>query len=156
VDAHKMLQAPYGTGLYFIRKELMHFVETDEAQYIEGKDYSICGSRSGANAVCVWMILRYYGSDGLQKRNNEFIERTDYLCKELDRLGIKYFRQAKMNIVTIRDGEIPRDICEKYTLVPDTHHKKTSWWKIVVMDHVDLDTIYRFLEEVEKEKTISY
>ena len=48
LDAHKMLQAPYGTGIFLIRKNYMKYTLTKEAQYIKGKDYTICGSRSGA------------------------------------------------------------------------------------------------------------
>lgn len=62
IDAHKMLQAPYGTGVFLCRKGLIEYVLTEEAEYIEGMDLTVCGSRSGANAVAVWMILFTYGS----------------------------------------------------------------------------------------------
>ncbi|MBS9767681.1 MAG: aspartate aminotransferase family protein, partial [Flavobacteriaceae bacterium] len=38
VDAHKMLQAPYGTGGYLCRKGLIENVLTKEAQYVTGMD----------------------------------------------------------------------------------------------------------------------
>ncbi|MDZ7846420.1 MAG: pyridoxal-dependent decarboxylase [Owenweeksia sp.] len=57
LDAHKMLMAPYGTGMFLIRKEWMHYAATEEAQYVQGLDYTICGSRNGAQAVSIWMIL---------------------------------------------------------------------------------------------------
>lgn len=62
IDAHKMLQAPYGTGVFICRKGLIENVLTQEAAYVEGMDVTLCGSRSGANAVAVWMILFTYGS----------------------------------------------------------------------------------------------
>ena len=31
IDAHKMLQTPYGTGVFLIRKGFMHYVKTEEA-----------------------------------------------------------------------------------------------------------------------------
>jgi len=53
LDAHKMAQAPYGTGIFLIRKNFMQYANTEEATYIEGLDYTVIGSRSGANAVAV-------------------------------------------------------------------------------------------------------
>jgi len=64
IDAHKMLQAPYGTGVYLSRKGLIENVLTKEAEYVEGMDLTLCGSRSGANAIAVFMILFTYGPHG--------------------------------------------------------------------------------------------
>ena len=84
IDGHKMLQTPYGTGIFLIRKGFMKYVTTDEAQYVPGLDYTICGSRSGANAVVIYMILMLYGSKGWKMKMDELISRTDYLCERLD------------------------------------------------------------------------
>ena len=56
LDAHKMAQAPYGTGIFLIRKGWIQHANT-KADYVEGEDFTLIGSRSGANAVAVWMIL---------------------------------------------------------------------------------------------------
>jgi len=58
LDGHKMLQTPYGTGIFIIKKGFMEYALTEEAKYVQGKDYTICGSRSGANAISIWMILK--------------------------------------------------------------------------------------------------
>jgi len=60
LDAHKMAQAPYGTGISIVRKNLIQYANTKEASYVEGEDFTLIGSRSGANAVAVWMILSKY------------------------------------------------------------------------------------------------
>ena len=57
LDAHKMLQAPYGTGIFLARKGLMRYTVTREASYVDGQDCTLIGSRSGANAIAVWMIF---------------------------------------------------------------------------------------------------
>lgn len=61
LDAHKMLQAPYGTGVFLARKGLISHVFTEEAKYVSGMDITLSGSRSGANAIAIWMILQTYG-----------------------------------------------------------------------------------------------
>ena len=136
LDAHKMLEAPYGTGIFLIRKGMVDYVLTKEASYIEGLDHTLCGSRSGANAIATWMILNIYGSEGITEHMQQFIEKTDEICNVLNELGIHYFRNDNMNIIAIQNGQISEDICKKYTLVPNTHLEKPDWWKIVVMEHV--------------------
>jgi glutamate/tyrosine decarboxylase-like PLP-dependent enzyme len=148
IDGHKMLQTPYGTGLFLIRKGFMHYVTTDEAQYVPGLDFTICGSRSGANAVVIWMLLMTYGAQGWKRKMNELIERTDYLCKKLDEMKIAYFRNPHINIVTIQANQIPDSVAKKYELVADSYEHKPTWWKIVVMDHAKKELLKRFINEV--------
>lgn len=151
IDGHKMLQTPYGTGLFLIRKGFMHYVTTDEAQYVPGLDFTICGSRSGANAIVIWMLLMTYGYKGWKNKMNELIRRTDLLCEKLDELGVSYFRNPHINIVTIKANQIPDTIAKKYELVADTYEQKPRWWKIVVMDHVKMELLDQFTDELESE-----
>lgn len=149
IDAHKMLQAPYGTGVFICRKGLIENVLTKEAEYVEGMDLTLCGSRSGANAVAVWMILFTYGPYGWYEKISILQMRTQFLCDELDQLNIKYFREPNMNIVTIHAHNIPSTIAEKYDLVPQQHNEDNKWYKIVVMDHVEIDHLTTFIEELK-------
>ncbi|MCB0538532.1 MAG: aspartate aminotransferase family protein, partial [Bacteroidetes bacterium] len=150
IDAHKMLQAPYGTGVFICRKGLIENVLTKEAEYVEGMDLTLCGSRSGANAVAVWMILFTYGPYGWREKISILQMRTQFLCEELDRLNIKYFREPNMNIVTISSKGIPIAVAEKYDLVPQQHNDKNQWYKIVLMDHVEIDHLTTFVEDLKK------
>ncbi|MDF9797045.1 tyrosine decarboxylase/aspartate 1-decarboxylase [Catalinimonas alkaloidigena] len=145
IDAHKLVQSPYGTGICLLRKGLIEYALTDEAEYVKGKDYTLVGSRSGANAIAVWMILRTYGSEGWKAKILKLIDRTDRLCENLDERGIRYFRNPAMNIVAIRAEDIPETIAHEYLLVPDTHESKPNWLKIVVMEHVTQGKIDKFL-----------
>lgn len=151
IDAHKMLQAPYGTGIFVCKKGLIENVLTKEAEYVEGMDLTLCGSRSGANAVAVWVILTTYGPHGWTEKVNVLLMRTNWLCKRLDEMNIKYFREPHMNIVTIHAEYIPENIAEKFNLVPQKHDASNKWYKIVVMDHVETDDLAAFIEELEKE-----
>ena len=148
IDAHKMLQAPYGTGVFLVRKGLIEYVLTKEAQYVNGMDLTLIGSRSGANAIAVWMILMTYGPYGWLEKMQTLIYRTDRLCKELDKKQIRYFREEDMNIVTIFSDQIKNDVAHKYGLVPETHDGNNKWWKIVIMDHVDLNILMQFVKEI--------
>ena len=144
LDAHKMLQAPYGTGIFLVRKGLIQNVCTKEARYVSGMDMTLSGSRSGANAIAIWMILFTYGPFGWLEKINKLLFRTQWLCRQLDEKGISYYRHPAMNIVTIRARHIAPAIAEHYRLVPDDHEGHAAWYKIVVMDHVSIDQLERF------------
>jgi glutamate/tyrosine decarboxylase-like PLP-dependent enzyme len=152
IDAHKMLQSPYGTGIYLCRKGLIENVLTKEAEYIEGMDLTLCGSRSGSNAVAVYMILFTYGPNGWYEKISVLMMRTDWLCLQLDEMDIKYFREPKMNIVTIHAEYIPTKIALKYDLVPDQHNDQNKWYKIVIMDHVEIENLVELLDELKKHR----
>lgn len=150
IDAHKMLQAPYGTGIFLCRKNLIENVLTKEAEYVEGMDLTLCGSRSGANAIAVWMILTTYGENGWFEKVKILQMRTDWICKQLDALGIEYFREPSMNIVTIKAEYIPADIAHQYDLVPQKHNDDNKWYKIVLMEHVEVDSLNHLIEDLKK------
>jgi tyrosine decarboxylase/aspartate 1-decarboxylase len=154
LDAHKMLQAPYGTGVFLVRKGLMEHACTPEAQYVNGMDITLSGSRSGANAIAVWMILVTYGPFGYLEKINKLLYRTDWCCRELDRLGLYYYRHPQMNIITIAADCLTAGIAHRFGLVPDTHAANPSWYKIVVMDHVEIEHLQQFIRAVEQEATL--
>lgn len=148
IDAHKMLQAPYGTGVFICRKNYIENVLTKEAEYVEGMDLTLCGSRSGANAVAVWMILFTYGPNGWFEKVSVLQMRTQFLCNQLNAMQIQYFREPFMNIVTIKAEYIPIKIAEKYGLVPQQHDENNQWYKIVLMDHVEVEHLTTFIEDL--------
>ena len=145
IDAHKMLQAPYGTGVFICRKGLIENVLTKEAEYVEGMDLTLCGSRSGANAVAVWMILFTYGPFGWCEKIRVLQMRTEWLCEQLEALNVHYFREPFMNIVTIEAQNITADLVRKFDLVPQKHDGNNQWYKIVIMDHVEVDHLFTFI-----------
>lgn len=150
LDAHKMLQAPYGTGMFLARKGLMKHVITKEASYVHGMDITLCGSRSGANAIAIWMILVAYGPYSWYEKLNTLLYRTSWACKQLDDMGVAYYRNPKMNIITIKSKYVPVFLVEKYGLVPDTHDDQPNYFKIVVMEHVEVEALQEFFDELRK------
>jgi len=155
LDGHKMLQTPYGTGIFIARKGLMEYVETEEAKYVHGKDYTICGSRSGANAVTVWMTLMIHGSNGWTVKMEHLLDKTSRVCSKLDKMNVKYFRCPDVNIITIRSECISDKLAKKYHLIPDNSDGDTKWWKIVVMQHVKQGFLDAFVADLKAERTVN-
>jgi tyrosine decarboxylase/aspartate 1-decarboxylase len=150
IDAHKMLQAPYGTGVFLCRKGLIENVLTKEAQYVDGMDLTIVGSRSGANAIAVWMILFSYGYYGWFEKINTLLLRTEWFCNQLTELNIEYYRNPFMNIVTLKAKYVPETLAHKFGLVPQTHEGKNNWFKVIMMDHVEIDDLLKFVNELKE------
>ncbi len=149
LDAHKMAQAPYGTGIFLIRKGNMQHVNTQEAKYVEGEDFTLIGSRSGANAIAVWMILVKNGPFGWQEKIFILQKRTTWMCKQLSKLNIDYYRHERSNIITIRSQHVKPEIAAKFGLVPD-NHAAPKWFKIVVMDHVTIEKMQLLVDDLSK------
>lgn len=146
LDAHKMAQAPYGTGIFVIRKGLIHYANTKEASYVEGEDYTLTGSRSGANAVAVWMILSKYGPFEWMEKIFILQKRTAWMCERLNELKVQYYRHPSSNIITIKSEFITPKVAKKYGLVPD-NHRSPKWYKIVIMNHVTIEKLDELIQE---------
>ncbi len=151
IDGHKMLQAPYGTGIFLCKKGLMEYAQTEEASYVQGTDFTLCGSRSGANAIAMWMILMTHGSEGWTYQMQRLIDRTDRICDALELLKIPFYRNEHMNIITMDATYIPDKIAAKYHLVADNYNQP-KWWKIVTMVHVEKHVIDDFLIDLQQIK----
>ncbi|MGB0428450.1 MAG: pyridoxal phosphate-dependent decarboxylase family protein [Flavobacteriales bacterium] len=148
IDGHKMLQAPYGTGVFMIRKGFIEYCKTEEANYVQGKDYTLCGSRSGANAIAMWMIMNVHGSLGWQSNMETLILRANDICKRLDERAIEYFRNPHLNIIAIKSKYLTAELARKHFLVGD-HQEHPKWYKIVVMPHVKRGLIDQFFLDLD-------
>jgi hypothetical protein len=65
-------------------------------------------------------------------------------------MGVEYFRDPRLNIVTIRSKYISRALASRFLLVPD-NHDEPSWYKIVVMPHVREGVLDTFKSQLEAE-----
>lgn len=154
LDAHKMAQAPYGTGIFLIRKGMMQYATTMAAAYVEGEDSTLIGSRSGANAVAVWMILTKHGPYGWHEKIFILQKRANWIQEQLNKLSIQHFRHPGSNIIAIRAEFLTKEMAKIYGLVPDNHHAP-MWYKIVVMEHVTIEKVIPLIKELEWLKALS-
>lgn len=147
LDAHKMAQAPYGTGIFLIKKGFIHYANTKEASYVEGEDYTLIGSRSGANAVAVWMILNTSGPFGWQEKIFILQKRTKWFVNQLKEKKCEYYRNEYANIITVRSKHVSSETAKQFGLVPD-NHQHPHWYKIVIMDHVTIEKLIPLVEQL--------
>jgi hypothetical protein len=64
-------------------------------------------------------------------------------------MGIEHYRHPSSNIVAIRAKHIRPELAKKYGLVPDSHNQNPQWYKIVLMEHVHVDHLMPFVEELK-------
>lgn len=148
LDAHKMAQSPYGTGIFLIRKGFIKYANTKEASYVEGEDFTLIGSRSGANAIAVWMILSKNGPYGWHEKIFILQKRAEWFCKQMEELKVKYYRNQGSNIVTIREEFVNHTIAHKFGLVPD-NHSHPKWFKVVIMEHVSIEKLALLVDDIK-------
>jgi tyrosine decarboxylase/aspartate 1-decarboxylase len=154
LDAHKMAQAPYGTGIFIIRKNFIHHANTKEASYVEGEDITLIGSRSGANAIATWMILVKNGPYGWHEKVFILQKRAEWMCDQLKEMNISFYRHPNSNILTIRSEFVDPDIATKFGLVPDDH-SNPNWYKIVIMEHVTIEKLKTLVDGIKESLQVS-
>lgn len=148
MDASRILQAPFGTGIFLARKNLLKEVVTGEMTYFKEFDHTLCGSRSGAPAVAAWILLHSYGSTEWTIRMNELKDKTISISKRLKDSGISYYHNPYVNSIAIKAEFISPEVARKFYLVPDSHHRSPAWYKITVMPQTSQRLIEQFLNSL--------
>lgn len=155
LDAHRILQAPYGCGVFLARKELVKYVQSPEVTYVKGTDHTLNGSRNGAGAVAIWMILHAYGSGNWATRMSELAEKTNNFSHRLHEAGIAHFHEPNSNVICIRSEFVPAYLASEYYLVPDTHKTAPNWYRIVIMPQTRSQVLDHFLNRLAERSSIS-
>lgn len=60
-----------------------------------------------------------------------------------------------MNIVIIRWECVPEATVRKYNLVSQSHDESKEWYKIVLMDHVDIEYLKNFNQDMISCKSLN-
>jgi tyrosine decarboxylase / aspartate 1-decarboxylase len=148
LDAHRILLAPYGCGVFMARKDLLQYVQSREVTYVKGTDHTLNGSRSGAGAVAIWMLLHAYGSGHWSTRMAELAEKTSNFSHRLHEAGAAHFHNPFMNIVCIDSKFISPHLAAEHYLVPDTHQGKPNWYRIVLMPQTRPAVLDNFVNQI--------
>jgi len=152
LDPHKMLQAPYNSGIYLAKNQI-NDITYSNPEYVPGKDRTLVGSRSGAASVFAWIVLMLYGANGGREFLNELVLEAVRIEGMLNR-NIERFHESGMNVIAIYKNQFSdasdamNELIDKYGL-----HHNNECFNITIMDHAVTDAgrikkINRFIEEV--------
>ncbi len=143
VDLHKFGFSPYPAGIVLYRKELRQLIEKP-IDYLEEKDNTILGSRTGISAVACWSTIMSLGKEGFRKRINEYMASKklfiDLIENSFSKVEvITHERSLTVGIVfsSLHGSKLTAKIEKKYGLYP-------SKIKIISSKGKDTKTIYKF------------
>lgn len=153
VDPHKMGMSTIPAGCLLFSEESYLEELAVPTPYLTTKEQcSLTGTRSGASAAATYAVLKYLGREGLKRIVGECMRLTRILVSGAKQIGISPVIEPVMNVVALRFpetevGRVTRALGERRWRVSVTRKPKAL--RLVIMPHVDEETIHLFLEELE-------
>ncbi|MHC1611155.1 MAG: tyrosine decarboxylase MfnA [Candidatus Methanospirareceae archaeon] len=154
IDPHKMGMSTIPAGCILFRDESYLDELAVPTPYLTTKEQSsLTGTRSGASAAATYAVLKYLGKEGLKTIVDECMRLTRLLVEGAKRIGIPPVIEPVMNVATLSfpvDEEVERvanALEERNWIVSITRKPKAL--RLVIMPHVDEETIKLFLEDLE-------
>lgn len=140
LDPHKFLQAPLGSGILIARKNIIQQLTSSKSTYIKGLDSTFSGSRSGFQALMIWIILMAYGRAGWEAYVAQQMSLANWFEQQLQKGKHPYFRDPFSNIFAIAADCISLNDAFHLGLVPD-NHQQPKWYKVILMPHVNKEAL---------------
>ena len=76
----------------------------------------------------------------------------DILLQERQQLNKSALRKQKYDLIKeIKENYVidSIELAQKFGLVPQTHEGNNNWYKVIMMDHVEIDDLLKFVEELK-------
>ena len=153
IDPHKMGMSTIASGCILFREESYLDELVVATPYLTTREQcSLTGTRSGASAAATYAVLKYLGKEGLKTIVDECMRLTRLLVRGTKRLDIFPVIEPVMNVVTLSFPEAEVDrvanaLEERRWRVSTTRKPKSL--RLVIMPHVDEETMKLFLEDLE-------
>ncbi|MCK5781677.1 MAG: histidine decarboxylase [Flavobacteriales bacterium] len=140
ISGHKFLGSPIPSGVVLAKKSNIDRIAKSIA-YIGSDDTTIPGSRNGYSPLVWWYAIKSLGLEGLQKRVDDSLEKTDYTFKKLTEAGIEVMRNT--NSITVVFTAPEQDVIERWQLATEkgvTH--------LIIMPNTPYEKIDEILEDI--------
>jgi len=165
VDFHKFGMAAYPAGLVLYKKKLISLISKN-ISYLEEKDETLLGSRQGAVAVALWVLINFLGKEGFRKVYEKQFNNKTYFVNEIKKIIPKIkITENKYSLILgliFKDNkQIPQDLCNRYNIYPANVkilffkknryiEKKIKIYKICFMPYLNKKNINSFLANLKK------
>jgi len=163
LDFHKFGFSPVGSGMVIYRGDLRQLIEK-EIPYLDEKDNTLSGSRSGIAAVASWFVINSLGKKGFRRVIASCLKRKERFLNIVSNLGLKVeviTDKNSINLGLISKTKTPfsRKIKEKYGLVGGRTKIKFSSlgqtdltiFKIYLMPHIKDELLDEFERDLKEE-----
>lgn len=160
VDFHKTFGAPTGSAMVLINDGYQKFSQID-ASYLEHADFTLLGSRSGANVVITWaMFMRQVKSGVWSRRITNSIDKTHLLydqMKPIPFIEVLYPPTINYLVFTININDhtkltAVKHLLRKYSITP-SNYKGKEIYKIIATDYISKGTMKKFIKQLRKLNT---
>ncbi|MBQ3862702.1 MAG: aminotransferase class V-fold PLP-dependent enzyme, partial [Schwartzia sp.] len=151
VSGHKFFGMDEPAGIFLTTMEVKQNQNPYNVTYLDGSMPMINCSRSALSPLKLLWIIRKYGDKGFTEQAQGMLERAAWLKAKLDEMGWQAWLEPMSNTVYFKRP--PKAIVEKYDLAPDFDARLGGELShIVVMQHVKLDKLQDFLNDLSAQK----
>jgi len=151
VSGHKFFGMDEPAGIFLTTMEVKQNQNPYNVTYLDGSMPMINCSRSALSPLKLLWIIRKYGDKGFTEQAQGMLERAAWLKNKLDEMGWQAWLEPMSNTVYFKRP--PKAIVEKYDLAPDFDARLGGELShIVVMQHVKLDKLQDFLNDLSAQK----
>ncbi len=147
VSGHKFFGMDEPAGIFLTTMEVKENQNPFNVTYLDGSMPMINCSRSSQAPLKLWWIIKHVGEKGFTDQAYRMLFRAAWLKEEMDKLGWPAWREVKSNTVYFKRP--PEELVVKYDLAPDHDDRLGGDLShIVVMQHVKLERLEEFLEDL--------
>ena len=151
VSGHKFFGMDEPAGIFLTTMEVKQNQNPYNVTYLDGSMPMINCSRSALSPLKLLWIIHKYGDKGFTEQAQGMLERAAWLKAKLDEMGWQAWLEPMSNTVYFKRP--PKAIVEKYDLAPDFDARLGGELShIVVMQHVKLDKLQDFLNDLSAQK----
>lgn len=147
VSGHKFFGCDEPMGFFLTTKATVTRTNPFNVTYLNESVPTISCSRNALTVLKFWWKVQKTGKAGFEEQAQAILAMAQYLKGQFDKLGHEAWRDEHSNTVYFhRPSE---EIMKKYELAPDYDDRLGgALAHIVVMQHVTVELIDRFIEEV--------
>jgi len=149
ISGHKFFGMDEPAGIFLTTKEIYEGQNQFQVKYLNGNMKMINCSRSVADVLKFWWIIKNVGTEQWSKDAPKMLENTAYFKAKFDGIGWPCWVNEFSNTLFFKRPS--PEICKKYMLAgnyDDQFGGELS--HIVVMQHVTKERIDKFIEEIQK------
>ncbi|PKH51249.1 histidine decarboxylase [Tenacibaculum sp. Bg11-29] len=143
ISGHKFIGGPIPCGIVMVKRKHRDRI-ANSVSYVGTLDTTITGSRNGLTPLFLWSFIKKHGKEGLKNRVKESQELAAYLEVELNRIGVKAWRNNEALTVVLEKPS--NKICKKYQLASEENIAH-----IICVPGIKREQLNVFLEDLKKE-----
>ncbi|HJJ57430.1 MAG TPA: tyrosine decarboxylase MfnA [Methanocorpusculum sp.] len=138
LDPHKMGGSSIPCGCLLLKDaEELNVLSVDTPYLTVKSEFTLSGTRPGADVAGAYAILKYLGKDGFRDIVAGCMENTRRLVEGMEAFGYHRVIDPVLNLATFENGEIPKGW--------KVSHTRNNHLRFVLMPHVTHDVIEDFL-----------